>query len=196
MMTSNSDMTWEVEQKYSVPDRRGLETALQEAGFEWLREEVHRDLYFRHPCRDFRETDEALRLRQVNDDLVVTYKGPRAGSAVKTRPETELGLCANEFAGWVAMLEHLGFEPLPEVRKSRSVFGCSAAEGKRSHVVTIDQVDGLGLFAEVELLVREKADLLKAQDQVVVLAESLRLETIVRESYLAQLLKKMNHPLA
>lgn len=194
-MASASEKTWEVEQKYAVPERRSFETALQEAGFAFSREESHCDLYFRHPCRDFRETDEAFRLRQVNDDLVVTYKGPRADSEVKTRPEMELGLRASEFSDWVSMLEQLGFEPLPEVRKSRQVFTCTA-EGKRSFVVTIDQVDALGLFAEVELLVQDEAGLAHAQEQVVELAESLGLETVVRKSYLALLLKKLNHPLA
>ncbi|MFK7735703.1 MAG: class IV adenylate cyclase [Pirellulaceae bacterium] len=194
-MASNSETTWEVEQKYSVGERRSLERALQASGFELQREEAHRDLYFRHPCRDFRQTDEAFRLRQVNEDLVVTYKGPRADAEVKTRPETELGLRANEFTDWVGMLGQLGFEPLPEVRKSRQVFGC-VVEGKRPFVVTIDQVEELGLFAEVELLVRIEADLGSAQDQVVELAHSLGLKTVERKSYLALLLQKLNHPLA
>ena len=36
------------------------------------------DRYFSHPVRNFRKTDEALRLRKVGDVVELTWKGPRA----------------------------------------------------------------------------------------------------------------------
>ncbi len=31
--------------------------------FKFIRKEYHEDTYYQHPCRDFSETDEALRIR-------------------------------------------------------------------------------------------------------------------------------------
>src|SRR5688572_25250616 len=35
------------------------------------------DQYFAHPCRDFGQTDEALRIRRIGERNFVTYKGPK-----------------------------------------------------------------------------------------------------------------------
>jgi adenylate cyclase class 2 len=49
--------------------------------FKLIRKEYHEDTYFRHPCRDFAETDEALRIRirrfNGHFEAFLTYKGPR-----------------------------------------------------------------------------------------------------------------------
>ena len=44
------------------------------------------------PCRDFAQTDEALRIRTVGDTSFVTYKGPKLDATTKTRRELELPL--------------------------------------------------------------------------------------------------------
>ena len=182
--------SWEVEQKFVLPDPDQFVERLAELGFELAASEEHCDLYFRHPCRDFRETDEAFRLRRVNSEAVITYKGRRLDAEVKTRPEIELELNSSEFAQWEQMLQQLGFSPLPKVLKSRMVFRSSRLDLK-AFCVTIDRVEQLGCFAEVELLVEDKTLLDAAQERILRLANQLALTKTQHLSYLALLLQKL-----
>jgi len=160
-----SSPEWEVEQKYFVDDSEQLLQELADAGFTRSHEEVHCDMYFQHPSRDFRQTDEAFRLRRVNEQLCVTYKGQRLDAEVKTRREIELALVAKDEAHWQELLGHLGFRPLPEVRKTRVVFQPAKDDGQ-GFVVTLDQVDQLGQFAEIEKIVRDPAALSESQTSI------------------------------
>jgi adenylate cyclase class 2 len=106
------------------------------------------DTYFAHPQRDFRATDEALRLREDDGELHVTYKGPKLDPPRKTREEIEFALAADHETART-LLERLGFRVAAEVRKRRSAWSLADAEGA---VVTIDHVEGLGVFCEIEVM--------------------------------------------
>jgi adenylate cyclase class 2 len=56
---------YEVEQKYRVDDLAAVQERLCALGAAWDDEVQQVDRYFAHPCRNFSETDEALRIRQV-----------------------------------------------------------------------------------------------------------------------------------
>ena len=47
------------------------------------------DTYFSHPARDFAATDEALRIRSIDQENFVTYKGPKLDATTKTRREID-----------------------------------------------------------------------------------------------------------
>lgn len=181
--------TWEVEQKYRVEQLEMLAERLRERGFELRHTESHRDTYFRHPSRDFRKTDEAFRLRQLNDTSWVTYKGPRLDAIVKTRQEIELGLVSEQLAQWEQLLGLLGFEALPPVCKQRQVFA-GTTPGWQDCQICLDRVEALGDFAEIELLVHgTEAKLMEqAQQKVLELAAQLELAQAEPRSYLSQLL--------
>ena len=68
-------MPLEVEQKYRSDDLDALAGKIRAAGGKGQARVRQVDLYFAHPSRDFRETDEALRLRRVGETNRVTYKG-------------------------------------------------------------------------------------------------------------------------
>lgn len=185
---------WEVEQKYVVSDAVCLRERITSLGFRLDREEKHCDVYFRHPCRDFRVTDEAFRLRQLDGRTLLTYKGKRLDGAVKTRPEIELSLESAEYDQWQKLLGHLGFQPLPAVRKKREVFLPQLSPHTRTHqgfTVTLDEVELLGQFAEIELLVNRESELEMAQSRILELASTLELFAVQPFSYLTQLLAKM-----
>jgi adenylate cyclase class 2 len=146
-------MKMEVELKFPVADRAALEAGLATLGAAISGPHIEVDTYFSHPARDFARTDEALRLRRKKDTFFITYKGPKIDAATKTRREIELPLAVDEagFPSWFGLLEVLGFAKVGEVRKSR----------RKAHVrwqnqdveVSLDEVDGLGLFVELELVV-------------------------------------------
>ena len=113
------------------------------------------DQYFAHPCRNFAETDEALRIRTVGGTSYVTYKGPKLDATTKTRRELELPVASSDPDGsrFAALLAAVGFTPVLTVRKSRRPFVVSH-KGLRVHGA-LDEVEGLGTFVELELSVDE-----------------------------------------
>lgn len=146
-------MNYEVEQKFPVDDLGPVEAKLAALGAEILESRVEVDLYFNHPARDFAQTDEALRLRRTGLLNRITYKGPKLDAATKTREELDLPLPEGPatFEGLSTMLGLLGFVPIGEVRKQRRK---AFVEWQQRRVeVSLDQVDGLGTFVELELVV-------------------------------------------
>lgn len=184
---------WEVEQKYIVDDVATLQTNLAAQGFEWISSELNSDIYFRHPCRDLRATDEAFRLRTVDDRCCVTYKGKRLPGPVKTRPEIELDVNLGQRESWLEMLQQLGFIPLPAVNKLRQNFAYTGSNESDLHQihVTLDEVEQLGNFAELELIVSEKNQLDLAAARIEQLACKLGLVSVQPRSYLSLTLEKL-----
>jgi len=129
-------MALEVELKAPCPGARQKVEAL---GAKFIGTETQEDTYFRHPCRDFKKTDEALRLRNTGA-LRMTYKGPKKKSNLKVRREIEFIVPeeAHEF------LSLLGFKEAFTIRKIRSTYRLD------SLTVCCDIVEGLGEYVEVE----------------------------------------------
>ncbi len=101
------------------------------------------DIYFQHPCRDFAKTDEALRLRVISKRVELTYKGSKTivgGS--KTR--TEYTVTLSDLRQAKLILESLGFKPVASVRKRRMYYSYGEVN------ISVDKVEGLGCFIEVE----------------------------------------------
>ncbi len=181
---------WEVEQKFFVSDLPQLVDRLHELGAKETHTEQHVDTYLAHPCRDFRATDEAFRLRQFNSKACVTYKGKRLPGNVKTRPEIELPIGPADIPQWLEMMQHLGFQPKPDVRKTRRVFSLADSD-QQPCTIALDEVDGLGSFAEIELLVKNAAELEEAQARIETLSRSLGLNQNQPRRYLSLLLAKL-----
>ena len=117
--------------------------------------EEHRDTYFNHPARDFAETDEAFRIRSIGDGNRLTYKGPLVDKQTKTRQEVEVG-CEAGAAGrdkLQEMLIALGFRKVRTVVKRRTPYHLDWQN--RPVEVTLDDVEGLGTFVELETIAAE-----------------------------------------
>ncbi|MBU6238314.1 MAG: class IV adenylate cyclase [Planctomycetes bacterium] len=184
-MAQNHPM--EVEAKYRVPNTSDLERSLANAGARFLNREEHNDTYLRHPCRDFRATDEALRIRVVDGQPWITYKGPRLAGPVKVRPEFELMLRANDLPSWQMIWAFLGFIPVATVAKSRRIF--ELAVDNRPILVSIDSVEGLGDFAEIERVIDSPDHIEQAKSDVNAVASQLVLGNLETRSYLAMVLE-------
>jgi adenylate cyclase class 2 len=146
------------------------------------------DTYYDAPHRDFATTDEALRLREERPRdgesarTEVTYKGPLVEAESKTREEAETAVDDPE--AMAAVLEGLGFEPAATVRKTRERF---AVDG---FTVTLDAVDDLGEFVEVETAVEHESAVPGAREDAIEVLDSLGLDADdgIRTSYLGLLL--------
>lgn len=183
-------MNFEVEQKHRVADSAALLRRLAERGATLGLPLAQADEYFNHPCRDFAQTDEALRIRTVGDASVVTYKGPKLDATTKTRRELELPLAVGH-AEFAELLMALGFQPVLTVRKLRRPFELDH-QGRKVHGAW-DEVDGVGTFVELEL-VADEAGLLEAKRIIALLAEELQLGPSERRSYLELLLSPFAFP--
>jgi adenylate cyclase class 2 len=176
----------EIECKFQVADRDSLKNRILSLGGVFLQNEIHRDTYLRHPSRDFRVTDEALRIRELNGKPLITYKGPRLPGPVKIRPEIELPLVSDTVESWLSIWQHLGFEIVARVSKIRSVYKISTHE--RELTITMDCVEGVGEYAEIERVVEEPSAIENAKNDILELATQLGLGQIEKRSYLSLLL--------
>lgn len=183
-------MSYEVEQKFRIDDVQSVESALMRLDAVPLDlSMLQSDHYLAHPCRDFAATNEAFRVRVEADRCFVTYKGPRLEGPAKTRLEIELaiGAGAASEAESLRLFEALGFVRTATVRKRRSSFAIPAADPPI--LCTIDEVEGLGRFVEVEAIAEGPDDLDAARDAVIRVAAQLGLENPEPRSYLRMLLE-------
>ena len=199
-------MRYEVEMKFPVADLSALEARLTWLGTTIAAAQPEVDVYFAHPARDYSLTDEALRLRRKGTAYSITYKGPKIDAATKTRREIDLPLATDEegFRAWFDMLEALGFSIAGEVRKSRRKARVLWQE--RSVEVSLDVVERLGEFIELELVVDDGSttgvdgvateaprspSIEAAKTCIASLAADLGLEASERRSYLELLLERV-----
>lgn len=180
-------MHYEVEQKFAIADAAAVIDKLRRLGARAGEMMVQVDQYFNHPSRDFAQTDEALRLRQIGEANFITYKGPKLDATTKTRKELELPLLAgaSTAASFAELLTALGFRHVAEVRKQRQAMHL-AWQG-RDVEIAIDQVESLGTYLEIEIAASE-ADLEAARSSLQSLAAELQLAASERRSYLELLL--------
>jgi adenylate cyclase, class 2 len=162
----------EIEIKARADDLEGLKQKIERLGVTFVKKERQTDTYFSHPKRDFAQTDEALRIRQIDDGLLLTYKGPKLDQLTKTREEFEVRV-ADENA--TIILKKLGFREVATVTKSRGYYRLGDFE------IMLDDVEDLGHFIEVE----KRADEYRPEELVEFLESlGIKKDAIERKSYL------------
>jgi adenylate cyclase class 2 len=177
----------EVEVKYAGADFAALERQLRGWGAAEDAPRTDADHYFNAPDRDFAVTDEAFRLRRIGEQNFVTYKGPKRDALTKTRTEIEVPIAPGAAAAddFSRLLVHLGYRPVAVVRKARRLF--HLRRDGFDLEVTLDDVEGVGRFAELEIQAPEE-QLDPARDVVLRTAAELGLTAGERRSYLELLL--------
>ena len=139
---------YEVELKLRA-DHDRVRGRLDDIGATHVGTVTQEDTYFDAPDRDFADTDEALRIRRErrgDDDPAVaalTYKGPLVEEASKTRQEAETHV--EDGAALRSILEGLDYQQAATVRKERTRYSVEDC------TVTLDAVEGLGEFVEIEI---------------------------------------------
>jgi len=190
-------MTYEVEMKFPIDDAAAFVQRLDAAGGVRGKTVRQADAYFNHPSRDFAQTDEAFRVRTVEEvgsdrhaplTTRVTYKGPKIDSETKTRREIEIaiGEGGDDAEPFKEMLRCLGFHEVRTVRKTREYFSLKFED--RPFEVCVDHVEGLGDFVELETGA-DDAGLDAARECIQRLAARLGLANSERRSYLCLLLE-------
>ncbi len=180
---------YEVELKFAVADAQGLYSQLEKLGANWSPPVFQCDQYFAHPSRDFAATDEALRLRSVGDEHILTYKGPVLDRLTKTRREIETPLAIGSAAAESCQetLVLLGFRPVRRVEKRRR--SATLVWQQTSITCAWDEVPPLGVYVEFEI-VTDDAGRAAAAETILALAASLGLTQSEHRSYLKMLIER------
>ena len=135
----------EIEVKFRVPDRGGLEARLAALGAAPGPLEEETNVLLDDDALSLRRSGCALRVRTVNGRGLLTFKGPASfEGGVKSRLELESGV--EDPGVLVPLLEALGFRPRFRYEKRRTPW--RFADPARPLVV-VDETP-LGLFAEIE----------------------------------------------
>ena len=130
----------EVEVKAPLEGLAEIEELIIDNGGRFKHEEAHTDTYYNAPDRDFKKTDEALRIRENNGRTYLTYKGPKQSIKTKTRKELEIPV--NE--GIDEILIELGYRQAGIVEKTRRIYVLDEL------TVCLDDVKNLGTYIEIE----------------------------------------------
>jgi adenylate cyclase, class 2 len=174
----------EVEVKVKA-DHENVRPILKKIGAVKVRIEIQSDTYFAAPHRDFAKTDEALRIRSLDGQAVLTYKGPKLDKVSKTREEFETPV---DEVTITKILHALCFSEAGIVRKIREVF----EEGEIT--VCLDAVEGLGEFLEIEIMAESEKDLETSKHKLFEFLEQFGFgeKDSIRTSYLEMVLEKKN----
>lgn len=174
----------EVEVKAKINSFEEIEERLERLGAEKSKKEFQEDIYFASPIVDFAQTDEALRIRTTNSNTFITYKGPKLNDKAKTRKEVEMTIENSEKAKDI--FQEIGFRQVRTVRKNRQYYRYENFE------ISLDDVEGLSPYMEIEIELEETQDYNEAQGRIFELFEKLGItDGFERTSYL-ELLETLN----
>lgn len=149
----------ETEVKIRIPDPAAIVERLQAAGFAvTVPRQFEANTLYDTEDKKLKSSGMILRLRQVGDRCVLTWKGPRAASAHKSRPELETGF--DSFEVMDQILRQLGYRPSFRYEKFRTEFadsnghrGTPVQGAARSEagagIITVDETP-VGNFLELE----------------------------------------------
>ena len=172
----------EIKVKIEVSQIKSIRKVLFALGATFKEKIKEGDSYFTAPHRDFIKTKECLRIRERDDYLELTYKGPTTKSMDNKKQfwKSEINIPVHSSKKETEMLlKSLNFTKVVEVSKKREKFVLGKQE------ITLDDVENLGWFLEIENTITNKEKRQKALDENIALLKKLGLDekNIITEPY-------------
>ena len=135
----------ETEIKLRVPDPAAGLAVIERIGAAPSTERLFEaNMVYDTPAGEIRAKGQLLRVREVGDRCVLTWKGPASsGTKHKSREETEVLI--SDCAAFDRILRQLGYQPLFRYEKYRTEFTLPHTPG----VITLDETP-IGCFIELE----------------------------------------------
>ena len=194
----------EVEIKVKISDPNLMRKKFEDINGVYKLSLHHEDTYFNMPkgLRDFKQTDEALRLRksiEFNRDIktmvqkinyFITYKGKKIDKTTKTREEIEVKI--NEIEDMKNLLKLLGFREVFTVIKERELYDFKFKNTRIEAL--IDYIPILKQhFVEVELITESIDDVEKNKEILFQFLDKfgIKKEESIRISYLELISDKL-----
>lgn len=181
---------FEIEIKIPIEDPEKIRKDLLTMGFQKYQKVTEEDMYYNSEYHDVRKCDEALRIRKTRDLLTgktraqINFKGKKIDQISMSRQEYETGIEDPE--RMEKILGAIGFARVAGVRKIRDYL----YNGEMT--ACLDQVENLGDFLELEVLVRNeklREGCLSQMDEILQKL-GLSMDNTVRTSYLSMLMSK------
>ncbi len=172
----------EIEVKARIEDPKQIERTIISLGAAPIGIENQVDTYYNAPQCDFKNTDEALRIRAQEGEYFLTYKGPKMDGISKTREEFEVKI--EDAVKMGNILSSLGFYPVATIVKKRKKYMM------REFSIALDDVRNLGYFIEIEISAKNPNNYKKKVENIFEFIDKLGISrsSTVRESYLEMLL--------
>lgn len=195
----------EVEIKAKISDPEGIREKFKSNNGKYIISLHHEDTYFNMPekLRDFRKTDEALRIRKSIEsedrfessenkiNYYLTYKGKKLDSLTKTRKELEISVNNGEIMK--DLLNSLGFREVLTVVKERELYEVHYKD--KVIIALIDYIPILNeYFIEVELITESSKKLEDSRELLFEFLNSINIkrEESIRKSYLELIVERKN----
>lgn len=135
-------MATEIEAKIQVASHQTLQELLTQLGAKCQTQQLEVDIYFDTAEAELLKSDRALRLRCVDKENLLAYKGPPQQSKYKQRQEIQTSVADANAAQ--SLLGELGFTQSLVFEKKRQSWLLDDCR------VELDQLPLLGTFVEVE----------------------------------------------
>lgn len=133
----------ELEMKFSVANPKDLEIKILELGFKFIKEKKQLDYYYSPAHKSFAGTRQYyLRVRQQDDGSAI-FAFHNVIDNLKTE---ELEVNISNFVVFLEILKRLDYHLDCLVEKNRQIYRNTNFE------ITIDQVNDLGVFVELEYI--------------------------------------------
>lgn len=153
---------------------------VHDAGAKYLGSTEQRDYYYHPLDRDLTLTDEALRIREDGELIILTYKGPHRDAAFRERPKFECHLDAETRDKFLAMYG----SRVKVINKKRILYQLDEAVLAVDRVTKLenDQEINLGRFLEIrgEIVADQQVDLEKVMGKL-----GLTMQDSIKTSYAA-----------
>lgn len=179
----------EIEKKFQVPNFKAIRKELAGEGFDVMKDSAPKhqsDEYFNHRQLRFELQDIALRIRQVDDRHILTFKGPNQDATTKIRTEVEVEFSKEDAGKMSEMFLGMGMHSVAKVSKTRDTI---LLRWQGANVeVCLDSVDEVGYFVELEIVADSQDSVADAKDKLESLAEKFGLTDSITTSYLEMLL--------
>ncbi|WP_455645016.1 class IV adenylate cyclase [Methanosphaera sp.] len=174
----------EVEMKAKINDKMEALEKIKEIGGTYSHSEKQHDIYFNSSDKDFKKSDEALRIREIPNGeefkCILTYKGPKLDSKSKTRKEVEVEI--DDTDNMTEILVKLGYKPTAIVNKVRRIFKYE------EYTITLDKLNQLGYYMEIEYVAEEDSDIEEIRNNIIEVFKKMDITSgFERTSYLGLL---------
>ncbi len=154
---------------------------------------VAEDNYFNHPCRDFGESDEELRVRLekkgAESNVVLTYKGAMISDDRTAREELEVNVSGDI----TRVLSKLGFSVSAFKRKNGWFLWRDDIEVVLCSVQGVykNKAFSLGNYIEVEIRVRTREEIPEARKRIIEFLNELPGVIEIDTEYYIEKMKKL-----
>ena len=149
----------EMEESFVIEDDfKKLLEKIKEEDFKLVDENVEEDTYYTDPEEVFVRDRICLRTRKTNDDrLELTYK-PKTDNRTEQygKRESNVSIKVKDYEDIKYIIEELGYIEYVSFKKHRKTY--TKTIGGIEHNIMLDTIDGVGKYAELEMIVHSKQE--------------------------------------